>query len=145
MGSEMCIRDRSLVGRVGMFNGRRIISIWPNDKQNFESLIKPCVDKLMMDDLVDFDSEIHSPYAKNGLKVIDLEMQQQFQDMSPAEKSELENERALHLLSGPEKKAALQRLGYAGGEKNKWQKSLEDTHQVSPGQKWWAMHSEDRS
>lgn len=85
--------------------------------------------------LVGLVGSVVSGTTKSLTKTVDPEMQQK-----------IDLWRKLHLMRGDEKKQAMQTLKLnPGGNKNKWQNALEKKGHLTPGQKWWAPHSESFS
>ena len=115
----------TLVGRIGKINtspttAKRIVSFW-NSPQELMELLKPCIQKLLDDRYIKPTTEIHHPKINttHAAQIVGGAAQDR-NDPELEKKADLA--RQLHLMTGPEKQAAMKQLGlHAGTQKtNPW-------------------------
>lgn len=138
----------ALLGRIGNYittaaNGDNInahmLAFWNDSKM--PDLVTPCLKDLFHQKLITLDT-IYANGNKR-MSVRDYLRGGRF-DENPEEAERKALMQQLHLMPPQQKKAAMKKLKLAGGgHKPGWQKATEKHNLVRPGQKWWAMQSED--
>lgn len=141
---EFDLRSRSLVGRAGwLLADVRAVAFWNDDLR--PELVQPCLQQLIRYGIITPDSYMITADDETLLvsDILATEKHRQAQ-LTPEQERKREMMRQLHLMKPQEKKATMKELGLVGGgHKQPWQKSAEKAGIVQPGQKWWAMSSED--
>lgn len=144
--------DEALIGRVGDYyepwdkKKRHIVAFW-NDKQElYNQMLRGCLDQLEKDNWID-DSTLISTPVRGIVQKRETERQIKTPEDPPknvVDPIELELQQKMHTMPGPDKRSVMKYLGIpTHSKKNEWQKEAEKAGIVQPGQKWWAMTSDD--
>lgn len=122
-------------------NGKWLCSFWNDNKQILDSLLMPCLERLLADKQIKNDTLVSTPiHGTVSLGDIGLNIER---EMSPEEREEIELHKRLHLMRGDEKKKAMKQLGVGvGGKAHPMQVAMTNAGLLKPGQKWWAPTSE---
>lgn len=137
-----------LLGRLGQLGDRHIVSFW-NDDVNIFKQLPDCLNALFDHDLIRPDTLVSTP-VDGTISIDEAVRRYSGEEPKPEEDPEAARERQellkqqqeLHLMRG-DKKAVREKLGLAiGSKKNETQAALEKAGKLTPGHKYWAMHSE---
>jgi hypothetical protein len=141
---ELMSEHYALYGRLGWHESRLIISFW-NITDEIYRLLGGCLKALEREHLIESNgtAEIHTPFDISVYDIASGETRR-LRETDPDQLERTKLLQRLHLMNDVEKKAARKKLGLwsAKPTKHPWQKEMEKTGDVSPGQKWWAPQSE---
>lgn len=139
-------------GTVKVVAGPAVVSFWNEKAMLYNNMLEGCLQKLEQENLVSENTMVSMPIWGTVTKdTVGM------QDNTKPDKETLRRlklARELHMMPPDQKKAAqkeLLKLGMSfggagsGGHKHPWQKAMEKGGYLNPGQKWWAMHSEERN
>lgn len=138
-----------LLGRVGY--GRsgtpheetKFCSFWNTDGRQYDGNLKPCLERLLGDEIIDSSTIVSIPNL-GSVPLSEALNLGGVRDLSDEEMEKMELYKRLHLMRGEEKQAAMRKLGLGGKQKqHPMQQALQSQKLASPGQRWWAMSSED--
>lgn len=140
------ILKHHLLGRCGFVGNEQVVAFW-NDAA-LPNLINPCLDALESEGIIISDTIVllanGKTFQASARGTATKELSGTAVDSKKARERELMQQ--LHLMQPQQKKAAMKELGLVGGgHKQPWQKAAERTKVINPGQKWWAMQSEEHN
>lgn len=138
------IQATDLFGRVNQ--DRTIASFWNSKEKVYKKSLRPCIDKLISNNMLSPDGAISTPiHGTFYIKDFDDVMPR---ELTPEQKETLELQRQLHMMPAAQKKIAMQKLGLLPNnvttKANRWQQAGQKAGVLTPGQKWWAPTSESR-
>jgi hypothetical protein len=130
-----------LLGRIGFRHDEYwVASFWGHSKVLFDKLLKDCLQELIHKKLLSKEDFVSTPIHKTipieqilGGTAKEQEIDQ----------DKLELAKKMHLLRGQEKQDAMKKLGVGGRKDHPIQTSLDKAGLRIPGQKWWALNSEN--
>lgn len=136
-------RDRAtqkdLFGRVS--SDKNTVSFWNNSPDLYVKLLQPCLQQLVKDDKLNQQGHISTPL--HGTIPMASVTNDRQADLTQSQADELEMYQQLHLMRGPAKKNAMERLGLSSGSNpHPISAKMRDSGMLKPGQKWWAINSE---
>jgi hypothetical protein len=131
---------KDLAGRVSA--DRKMVSFWNESIPLYEKNFGACLQKLMDDGKIDPDCFISTPV--HGTMPLGEIEGFEMQEVTPEQSAQIALWRKLHLMRGPEKKAAMKELGLIGPKpKSEFRQEAENQRIVAPGHKLWAPTSEE--
>lgn len=145
------IANYDLLGRVGKIedddpfaiaygDNFLVVSFWGTNENLFNKLLTPCLHKLSQDGLIKLDRDAISTINHGTVFIREMN---QAKKATPQEIEYQSLMQKLHLMKPLEKRAAMQKLGLAvGSQKNPWQVAADSSKVTIPGQKLWALNSE---
>lgn len=138
------VSNYDLLGRVGPIQGNAdvlVVSFWGSNEILFNQLIHPCLQQLAKDGLIDLHRDAISTVNHGTVLIKDMDAANKASDKDVETQRMMQQ---LHLMGSPEKRNAMQKLGLAtGNKKNAWDKAANDNGLTQPGQKFWAINSEN--
>jgi hypothetical protein len=151
--SRRVIEKSAIMGRVGtnpfarsMHNpsedGRQTVAIWNEDTSLLVHFLDDCLSALEERGVIESDPVISAP----SFGVVDRGgVTKAISGDETRVNPEIEKLRQLHLMRGQEKRKAMQDAGLDPlSAEHPMSKNLKTAGLLNPGQKWWAMHSEDQ-
>lgn len=131
--------------RLGFYDKVRVACFWNDTPGVYSNLLEPCIKALIERDFLDDDSFISTPIHKTVPVSTILGGKAETKEMTDEEQTDYELYKKLHQLRGQEKHDAMKKLKVGGGGKpHPMQQAMSKTGLIGPGQKWWAMHSEEK-
>ena len=140
---------------------KRLVLFWNEDDQHIANLLPHCCSKLLEEGLVNEDDIASSftsrtqyimPSARPSKSPEDVRHTVQPHEPKGDDTKNvdlakrIEMWKKLHLMKPQQKKQAMKELGLdTPMKKNPWQDAMEKGGHITPGQKWWAPHSENCS
>ena len=115
-----------------------LVSLWGDNPNLFDQLLKKCLNKLEQDSIIDQERDLVSTLNHGTILI---------RDLYPAPAASAINiqkqqaAQALHLLPPKEKMAQLKAAGWTP-KKNSWQTATDSNKITTPGHKFWAINSE---
>jgi hypothetical protein len=120
-----------------------VVSFWNDEYADYAALL-PCLKELQASGIIGDDYWISTPFHQTVHASAIGAARPVTTSLSDEEKRRLQMQRELHNMRPQQKKAAMAELGLAtASTKNAWQAGAEQANLVQPGQKWWAMASEE--
>jgi len=153
-GARAWLEEHILMGRAGYYPDLLggageiyVVSFWNTEPELYDwfgACLKELEKQFPKDLPIDEEITIHTPFGINDYERGAETKKPDATQLSPEQRRKLELRKKLHLMRGKEKIAARKELGLWSDKKiqHPWQKEMEKTGDVSPGQKWWAPHSE---
>lgn len=144
-GDEMEPRDVAiamgdLLGRIG--EQKSFVSFWNHDPSQYDGYLRPCLERLIADGQLNSDAKVSTP-THGTISMDEALGGAQGQALTDAQREQMELYKRLHLMRGKEKQDAMKKLGVGGGDTpHPVAAAMDKVGLRTPGQKWWALHSE---
>jgi hypothetical protein len=135
------LERRLLFGRIGLLNYKNsetknlLVSFWNENPNMLNRLLVPCLNQLAQDGKIDKERDAFSTPNHKTQWIKDI---LPATEISPEDKEQRKRMLALHLMGPQEKMQQLKKQGWTP-KQNFWQTS----GFVQPGQKYWALNSEN--
>lgn len=149
-GFKFCYRCvsawRKLIGQVDLLGrvnpGHDVVSFWNDKPEVYTKLLRPCIDKLLLDHYLRPNGQISTP-THGTISIADLDATKP-EALTPEQQKDVQLRQQLHTLPAAQKKVAMQKLGLLDNNfhANDWQQAGMKAGLLKPGQKWWAPASE---
>lgn len=135
-----------LLGRIGYLNDNTnntevpVVSFWNSDARLYDKFLRLCLEEIITQGDVDrnlcyISTPIHKTVPLSSIVAGTAK--------TGAVDDNYELYKKLHLMRGAEKQAAMKKLGVGGTKPHPMQTAMDNANLRVPGQKWWAMNSED--
>jgi len=131
---RMQMEEWALIGRLGWYNRKHVLSVWNTDEGQLEDLMPPCIEQCKRDGLVGDNTIVSTPLGNSPARHY---QQSEKKELSDEDREHVAMMRELHFMHPTVKKQAMEKLGLRhGGKRSPWADAL------GPGVRPWKMTSE---